>query len=222
MDLKLYLFKLPRQKTLVSFQNREVEIERENLEKGYNFIINNDILYIDKKRWSLINMKENDFSERYFYFFINLCDEINNFFYIKFCIFSDNLLYFNYHLSIVSILKNKPHPIEEFGFKADEPNFPFTENTDLMKSNIYYHKEFMDKIMGIIRKQTIPDFVEMCEKSLERKHDSLSKLTVQYKNINVTIGEFVDNINDIDNFYLAMEECFKLLDFLPQQYIKIY
>ena len=150
MRLKELLLTQPNGIKVVTIGDKNYHIQIESRKNIINLYILN----------SLISIKDNSFTDIYYNNvvekledFMKIVEKINIFYQVKFSVFHDNL----------KLISDYKHPIEEYGFKANQPNFPFTTNLELMDSNIYYFDKFIIRFRNILRKMTIKEFIKLVE-----------------------------------------------------------
>jgi hypothetical protein len=204
----------------------------EKIEKIDNieYHIEKDIFIVYDRKWSKIILK-NNYEEKKFDKFIQMCDMINYYKKIKFCVFEDNVRVNDSLISTLDFFTNFEHPIKKWKFYPNQPDFPFTINTELIASNIYHFEKFCEKMKHLLRYQNIIDLVEFVSIREKRRCDFLEILQKEYGYIESNLGDLIDKFcleGEGYNYYFYLkflpliEKCLQKIKFLPSQYIKIY
>jgi len=227
MRLKELLLTQPNGIKVVTIGDKNYHIQLECRKNIINLYILN----------SVISIKDNSFTDVYYNNsieeledFIKIVEKINNFYQVKFSVFHDNLEVDDYKLSTLKLISDFKHPIEEYGFKANQPNFPFTTNLELMDSNIYYFDKFIIRFRNILRKMTIKEFIKLVEVKDKSNYDFIKLLLNNLGHLDSKIGALYDKLcvkgeNYQDGFCLfflpKLQKGLEILNFLPDIYIKI-
>lgn len=215
---------------LLSFEGNLFSIDKYKKSNNIEIHIEKDILIIYDRQWSKIILK-NNYEKKKFDNLIKICDIINCHKKIKFCVFEDNVIFNDSSISTLAFFTDIKHPIEKWNFNANQPDFPFTINTDLIASNIFYFKEFSEKMKKLLRYQNVKDLIDFVSIREKRKCDFLEILRTEFGHIESDLGSLIDKFclegSDYNYyFYLKflplIEKCLKKVKFLPSQYVKVY
>lgn len=207
---------------LVMYDGFSISLKK--IETGYR--IDNNTLTIYKRGWSKIQIIERFGDRKRFITIIKLCDRINQFENVLYSVFEDNIKKDDVLLSTIDYLTNHSHPIRELGYRPHEPDFPFTMNIELLESIIHYYQEFNNKMKKLFRYQKVNEFVKYVEIKNKRKQDYLEILKKEYGHLDSYLGKLIDGCDYNYLFYIKfmplIEKCLKELNYLPNEYIKIY
>lgn len=215
---------------LVYFDKYFYHIDRYQRSNNIEYHIERDILVIYDRKWSKIILR-NNYEEKKFDKLIKICDIINYHKKINFCVFEDNVMINDALVSTLDFFTDFDHPVKKWNFYANQPDFPFTTDTELIASNIYYFKEFCDKMKYLLRYQNVKDLSEFIGIREKRKCDFLQILQIEYGHIESDLGSLIDkfclpgpeyNYHFCLKFLPLIERCLNKVKFLPSQYIKIY
>lgn len=230
MKLKRFLREASDKEELVSFQNHSIIMKYYKTLEGCKIIIDttNDYCY-DKRGWSKIKFRQHYESEK-FIIFMQIVDQINKYLNVNFSIFPDNLKIEDFKLSSLTLFTDYKHPVEAFGFKANQPHFPFTSNVELLDSNIYFFDEFITRIRLIFSFMTVKDFLDLVKIRSNRPCDFIRILENDYSHLESKLGDLVNLCLPIKSyttpfcrhFMPLLQQCLELIKFLPLEYIKIY
>ena len=215
---------------LVYFDKYFFQIDKYEKSNNIEYHIKKDIIIIYDSKWSKIILK-NNYEAKHFDKFIKICDAINYYKKIKFSIFEDNVKNNDALISTLDFFTDFDHPIKKWNFFPNQPDFPFTNNTELIASNIYYFKEFCERMKYLLRYQSVKDLIDFVNIREKRKCDFLEILQKEYGHIESNLGSLIDKFclpGPDYNYYFCLrflpliEKCLTKIKFLPSQYIKIY
>lgn len=184
-------------------------------------IFNLGRLRISDENFSKIEINEKEYNSENLKNLISVTDAINRFYGVTFTYFNNKLLIEETDLNTECFLQQLKFPLQLYGFRVQDPNFPFCKDIDLVRSKLDDWQKEYSVWCKILLYQKVNRFLEITK---QNGFDSLQGLDQTLKDIDLTVIDFVYTLEKDDqiNFINILSTILYHYKYLPNTFIKIY